>query len=509
MRLGAQLVALGLLAVLSSGPGCRDQGGSGDLDGDDAGALDAWDGADQEEGGGEDAGDGGEDGEEDGGDPGCPPQEPHERYCINPNSEECDWFLSWCNQGLWSCDPWRVHPPSGDAFWDWAWRCEVVGCNAQVFRVEPGPDWQEERPYAPPDPGSLTGDWVLWADNNDVVPLGCERRPRQYVMVQSLAVHPQNPDVMYIGMKVEETGGVSIAAGVYKSVDGGLSWFTAWAGIGGPGYDTCPWCTYGPTAHELYVDPADPRVVFASTDQRGLYWSQDGGAHWRKSLYADGQTWLRPGQVRRGLNGVLYHTIADAFFRWNSVREGFEIVCDLSNERGALTLVPDPVLPDRVWLGMGTFGSRSQEGPILRSDDAGRTWREMGHQLLGEDERGQNVLSLAICLADPAQMAAAVWLGGIYLSHDGGESWSPAGPPVAGRQGQTVAYASYPDRCVLYAGNRDWPRMFRTEDGGQTWSEEGVTALWHLAFNPHLPEMAFGILPYPYGERPFELWVRR
>jgi photosystem II stability/assembly factor-like uncharacterized protein len=442
---------------------------------------------------------------------GCPAPEPHERFCIlaTPGAYDCDpVILSSCMEGQWSCRYGFGHPPAGEAFYEWAWRCEVIGCDAQVFRVEPGPDWQEEGGYTPPDPGPFTGEWELRADSDDVVPLGCERRPRQYVVVQSLAVHPQNPDVMYIGMQVEETGGSSFAAGVYKSVDGGRSWFTAWAGLGSA---PCPWCKFGPAVRELYVDPADPRRVFASTYQRGLYWSRDGGAHWEASRYNDEMVWLQPGPVRTGRHGVLYHATSNAFFTWNSERPGFDVQGAVSQAREILVLLPDPVMAGRIWLGMGnTFRPGTGEGPVLLSDDAGRTWQDLGHELLGADGLGQNVVSLAVCAHDPAQMAAAVDRGGIYLSHDGGRTWSKPASAVPGERGYTVGYAPHPDRCVLFAQNIDSGGMHRTEDAGASWRRESVPPLTDLAFNPYLPEMAIGISPYPrYQAKPFELWVRR
>jgi len=439
----------------------------------------------------------------------------HEGYCIpsggSPSS--CDFSPSTCDEGAYRCSPGLEHPPAGEGFLEWAWRCEELECDPQRFLLGPGPDWQEERPYVPPDPASLTGEWVLWTGSQSIVPLGCAPQASSYAEVQSLAVNPVNPDVLYVGLAMNLTSVRSHAAGVYKSVDGGRTWFTAWAGIGrldAFGQDTCYECELAPTVNALYVDPAAPQVLFASTDERGLFWSRDGGAHWTELQYLDGHT-RNPGSTRRGMNGTLYHSAGASFFRWNEAEAGFEFVQVVSQDRSILALVPDPVLADRVWLGMGTIDRTSDEAPILVSDDAGSTWREIGHDLLGADALGQNVASLAICPADPRRIAAAVYKGGIYLSTDGGESWDKPGPSAEGVEGWYVGYAPYADRCVLYAMIRDeslHPGKWRTEDDGATWTREVVPPLRNIAFNAFLPEMIFGISPWA-GTSPFELWIRR
>ncbi|HSF81646.1 MAG TPA: hypothetical protein VLA49_10455 [Anaerolineales bacterium] len=76
--------------------------------------------------------------------------------------------------------------------------------------------------------------------------------------LQALAFAPSNPDVAYIGTN---------NSGVYKSTNGGLNWTAA--GLSGK------------KVWSLVVDPTNPQVVYAATDQSGeVHMSVNGGGSW-------------------------------------------------------------------------------------------------------------------------------------------------------------------------------------------------------------------------------------
>jgi len=180
---------------------------AGDDDGGDV-SYDGENGADVEE----------VDGSDDVADDGCPEPQEFEKYCINPNGYECDYMSSFCQDGQWQCRSVGVHPPPPPDFEDWAWRCGVYICYAWSIPEGPGEDWQEEQTYVPPDPGSLTGEWTMVANDDDIVPLGCEKQPRQFAQGDCLEVDPTNPNVMYAGFFVADLYPSYTVSGVFKSV---------------------------------------------------------------------------------------------------------------------------------------------------------------------------------------------------------------------------------------------------------------------------------------------------
>ncbi len=80
-------------------------------------------------------------------------------------------------------------------------------------------------------------------------------------------MHPENPDIMFV---------TDAFAGVFKSTDGGKTWFPSNNGIttrGGASGDAIPiFC--------LTIDPNNPNTVWTGTQNvRGIFKSEDGGGY--------------------------------------------------------------------------------------------------------------------------------------------------------------------------------------------------------------------------------------
>jgi len=77
--------------------------------------------------------------------------------------------------------------------------------------------------------------------------------------IAAIVVDPTDSDVLYVGTK---------HAGIYKSIDGGLSWRPAHNGLGTA------------SIASLAIDPTDPGTLYAGTLLGGVYTTSDGGDHW-------------------------------------------------------------------------------------------------------------------------------------------------------------------------------------------------------------------------------------
>jgi hypothetical protein len=123
---------------------------------------------------------------------------------------------------------------------------------------------------------------------------------------------------------------------------------------------------------------------------------------------------------------------------------------------------------------------------VYKSVDGGETWRAAG--LLG-----QQILTLAVDPTTPTTLYAGVQEGGVQRSDDCGETWRAVGLP-----GRSVrALAIHPvEPAILYAGTDDRGQnaLFRSVDGGATWSESvgtgygGITA---VVIDPNAPETVY------------------
>jgi photosystem II stability/assembly factor-like uncharacterized protein len=80
--------------------------------------------------------------------------------------------------------------------------------------------------------------------------------------VTAIAVDPKDPDVIFVGTQ---------NSGIYKSIDGGLSWKPAQSGLGSG------------EVGSLVIDPENPNILFAGLLRGTLYKTSDGGANWELS----------------------------------------------------------------------------------------------------------------------------------------------------------------------------------------------------------------------------------
>ncbi len=207
--------------------------------------------------------------------------------------------------------------------------------------------------------------------------------------VGALAVSESEPGIIYAGMG-ESTirTDVSHGDGVYRSSDGGRSWVHV--GL-------------SDTRHisEIRIHPRDPDRVyvaalghaFGPNPERGVYRSNDGGAHWERVLGA-------------------------------------------SDRAGAADLALDAHCPDllyaSLWEAHRNFWELSSGGPgsgLWRSSDGGDTWTDLRSRLPLPD----SALLGKIGVSASAARSGRVWAliesdaePGLYRSDDFGETWTLA-----------------------------------------------------------------------------------
>jgi photosystem II stability/assembly factor-like uncharacterized protein len=259
--------------------------------------------------------------------------------------------------------------------------------------------------------------------------------------------------------------------GVMRSLDGGKTWALSNHGL--PSTDPAVWTITFFDAGEALALGGDSSHIFVSYD-RGLHWKPEPIALGTGGVYA---ITVDPGNSRLMLagakNGIWRST--DAGIRWSQVfsHAGFSV--------SALA-----------WAGTssGTVFAGITPGPrqIMESNNGGRTWRDADNGLNGDEgimalgspatekQPGgmlAGTMGHRVWRFNPSDMAwspsatglpagshgaallsfgGAIWLGtmgnGIYTSTDGGQSWAPYGPPLAGF-GRIVLSLLVADRAVL------------------------------------------------------------
>ena len=178
---------------------------------------------------------------------------------------------------------------------------------------------------------------------------------------------------------------------------------------------------------------------------------------------------------------------------WKTVNNGqsFDVLFADENVYSIGDVAVDPSNPDIVWLGTGEANnSRSSywgDG-IYKSLDGGKTWKNMG--LKESHHIGRIVVhpsnSNVIYVAALGHLYSNNKERGLYLSKDGGKSWSNIlTNEIDGRFIGVVDVAMHPKNPeILFACTYDkvrkphsfnlggpGSRIYKTEDGGKSWTE--------------------------------------
>jgi photosystem II stability/assembly factor-like uncharacterized protein len=192
----------------------------------------------------------------------------------------------------------------------------------------------------------------------------------QFLQVACIAIHPTNPDILYVGTGDFQGWMRPFSIGIMKSTDGGQSWQSIGAQLFGY---KC--------VSDILIDPENPNIVVACTGwgpyQRipGDIWrSTDGGATWSRvnplsAIWSDMAMGSRdPATGRRyyyavghGNPGYVLRS-SDRGATWTVLTPPF------NGEQNALRIAASPTNPNRVYL---MSGNASQ---VWRSDNAGATW---------------------------------------------------------------------------------------------------------------------------------------
>lgn len=233
--------------------------------------------------------------------------------------------------------------------------------------------------------------------------------------LQDVVLCPSDPRRAYAYVDV---------GGVYRSDDGGRRWRMMNADL--------PRRASAQNVRSLAVDPRDEDRVIAAigdaawADPEGIYVSRDGGETWRRTLVAPfcangAHRWAGPVLARSPQNADVVLAAAVGTGVWRSEDNG-----ETWQQQGATGLYPSQLCfsrhyPERVWLCAPEHKEwmrflREEQlfpGGLHRSDDGGRTWRQVSPQAPSE------------VLEDPTdpELLYGIIGGSIYASRDGGAAW--------------------------------------------------------------------------------------
>lgn len=242
---------------------------------------------------------------------------------------------------------------------------------------------------------------------------------------------PNKPNLFYFGA----TGG-----GIWKTTDGGREWENISDGF------------FGGSIGSITVSKSDPNVIYVGGGEKTVRGNVSSGYGIWKSVDA-GKTWMESG---------------------------------LKNSRHVPRIAVHPQNHNIVYAGvMGNIYKPTQERGVYKSIDGGKTWKKI---LFANEHAG--VVDLIMDPTNPRILYASTWRvqrtpyslssGGdgsaLWKSTDSGETWTeistktgfPEG--ILGIIGVTVSPVNN-QRVWAMVENKDQGGLYRSDDGGETWSQ--------------------------------------
>jgi len=314
-----------------------------------------------------------------------------------------------------------------------------------------------------------------------------------------LVPHPQNPQILYlISGEHRFVAGVSA---LFRSVDGGLHWDRLAEDLG-PIFD-------------MTIDPVNPKNIFVTVEERGVYQSTNSGQTWTHQTEVWGRIFAQSSQILRIINNSGVWETTDGGQNWGVkstqddwTEPGWQPAWHFGGGPG-ISLGGDLSDPEAYyWVNQqfvyGSFdGGATFSGLHTRETPLGSNqWRSTGVD-------NTEVYDLEISRAVPDLIYIGLWDMGIWRSRDHGDSWQSCNQDEfgweSGRGGDVWTILTDPARPeVVWAGSQ------RTDSNGKpssylihsdnygevgSWQDVGdglldpqlAGEIWGLSLDPNSP----------------------
>jgi photosystem II stability/assembly factor-like uncharacterized protein len=277
--------------------------------------------------------------------------------------------------------------------------------------------------------------------------------------IQIIVFDPEDPDVIYVGLN---------NAGVYKSIDGGISWFPTHNGLARA------------TIVSLTMDPRDSRILYAGTAFGGPFRTTNGGDSWHPihegidtSEMAKLQVRVDPyqGDHLYAPGGPSLYESFDQGESWNKIQRS-----------GCPDFIPfmnfDPIHSQKLY----AVGACQDQNGVYISEDGGRTWT------LSMLEEGVYVEPYSFLVIDSTgdTLYATAWSeeykDQLYVSYNGGQTWNRT--DLDDSCSSLIIHPE--DANIAYCTTRYDGRLVKTKDGGQSWQvvRQDMVGFGGLSFGP-------------------------
>jgi photosystem II stability/assembly factor-like uncharacterized protein len=286
---------------------------------------------------------------------------------------------------------------------------------------------------------------------------------------------PSQPKTYYFG---------SVGGGVWKTTDGGETWKPVSDGF------------FGGSIGAVAVAESDPNVVYVGTGEKtvrgnvshgdGMWKSTDAGKTWTHIGLRDSRhiprVRIHPRDANLVYTAVLGHLFAPnqerGVYRSKDGGRSWERILFANESAGAVDLILDPVNPRvlyastwRVRRTPYSLESGGEGSALWKSTDGGDSWINLSRNK-GLPKGTLGIIGVTVSRSNAQNVYAIVEAeeGGVFRSHDGGETWEKTSDSRDLRQRAwyyTRIFADPLEEDTVYVVN---VRFHKSKDGGKTFT---------------------------------------
>jgi photosystem II stability/assembly factor-like uncharacterized protein len=307
-------------------------------------------------------------------------------------------------------------------------------------------------------------------------------------------------NVVAIDPRVPKTIFAGTSAGVFKSVNGGVTWSPANTGLPVTSVTT------------VAIDPAAPQTLYVGTESSGVFKSTDEGSTWSSVSAGLPDLSVSVLVIDPTSARSLYAGIGHEIYRSTDAGSSWASVHTLSSASSVTALAIDPASPQTLYAGTNNSG-------MFKSTDGGSTWSAVNAGFYGGI-----VSALVIDPLTPQTVYVGTSAGGpfepggVFKSTDGGNNWKPANTGLASTDVKALVIDATAYQ-ILYAGTYGGG-VFKSTNGGNSWTPI-VTGLAYtrataLTIDAESPQILYagtegggvwGYLMPPISSKEIYLWA--
>ena len=294
------------------------------------------------------------------------------------------------------------------------------------------------------------------------------------ISIGDIALAPSNPDVVWVGTGESNTrNSVSFGDGVYKSNDGGKTW----QHMGLKESERISAIAIHPQNPDIVYIGALGHA-FGPNEERGVFMTTDGGKTWTKTLYIDNQHGVADLDIDLTNPNILYAGMWSFERKPWTHRSGSEkggVYKSIDGGRTWKKLENGlPKLMGRIGIRVAPSNSNvvyaiveAKDGTLYRSDDRGETFRNVSKQE-SIVSRGFYYTTVRVDPTNENRVFAVA--STLFVSIDGGKTF------------RSITSRSHIDFHALWIDPKNPKRMWHGQDGGIGVTYDGGES-WEAVYN--------------------------